>query len=95
VEHLRRLLRVFRANVRAGRQYVPAPYPGRVTLFRACDAPANGGDPTLGWGALSAQVDVEDAPGNHLTLLAEPHVQALAARLRASIDAVLAERGRQ
>jgi thioesterase domain-containing protein len=90
VEHLRRLLRVFRANVRAARGYDPAPYPGRMTLFRAADQPVSNGDPTLGWGALTGEpVEVHGMPANHLTLLAEPHVQELAARLRADIDAVL------
>ncbi|HEV8580122.1 MAG TPA: amino acid adenylation domain-containing protein [Thermoanaerobaculia bacterium] len=89
VEHLRRLLRVFRANVRAARSYDPAPYPGRITLLRASDQAVNG-DPTLGWSALSGEsVKVHSMAGTHLTLLAEPHVQELAARLRADIDVAL------
>jgi amino acid adenylation domain-containing protein len=94
VEHLRRLLRVFRANVRAGRQYVPVPWPGRLTLFRAEEGSGTASDPTLGWGALAAgPVDVQGVPGSHLTLLAEPCVQTLAARLRAAIDTALGHGG--
>jgi thioesterase domain-containing protein len=89
-EPLSRLLRVFKANVRAFRQYRPGSYPGTVTLFRPAvllspeEAPA---DPMLGWGALSPRpVAVESVPGDHISALAEPHVRTLAARLLTSID---------
>jgi thioesterase domain-containing protein len=92
-EPLRRLLDVFKTNVRAFRLYRPRPYPGPITLFRP--APANGGpeaaDPTLGWAALSPRpVGIETVPGDHISALAEPHVQSLAGRLRARIDQTLA-----
>jgi thioesterase domain-containing protein len=95
-EPLRRLLAVFKANVRAFRLYRPGSYPGPITLFRP--ALANGGpedpaaaDPTLGWGALSPRpVGIETVPGDHISALAEPHVQTLAGRLRACIDQALA-----
>ncbi len=85
-ESLRRLLAVFKTNVRAFRRYRPGPYPGKITLF----LPAEGDfadDPTHGWGALSPlPVDIEIVPGNHVSALAEPHVGTLAERLRLSID---------
>lgn len=84
-EPLRRLLDVFKANVRAFRRYRPAPYPGPVTLFRPAEAESPS-DPTLGWSALAPRVDIEIVPGDHITALAEPHVRALAERLRARID---------
>ncbi|HEY3570221.1 MAG TPA: amino acid adenylation domain-containing protein [Thermoanaerobaculia bacterium] len=81
---LRRLLRVYATNVRAFRRYVPQPYDGRITLIRAEGAhfdPALG--PDLGWERLSPHpVDRVDVPGDHITLLAEPHVRTLADRLR-------------
>jgi thioesterase domain-containing protein len=91
-ESLRRLLAVFKTNVRAFRRYRPGPYPGPITLFRP--ALANGGpedpaaaDPTLGWGALSPRpVKIETVPGDHISALAEPHVRSLAVRLRACMD---------
>jgi thioesterase domain-containing protein len=90
-EPLRRLLAVFKANVRAFRTYRPGPYPGRITLFRPADAEPETGDgaadPTRGWGALSPlPVAIETIPGDHISALAEPHVAALAARLRTCID---------
>ncbi|HZF07493.1 MAG TPA: thioesterase domain-containing protein [Thermoanaerobaculia bacterium] len=95
-EPLSRLLRVFRTNVRAFRRYQPGRYPGRITLFRpaapgpeATDAAdlAAVADPTLGWGALTPfPVTLETVPGDHISALAEPHVAALAGRLRTAID---------
>lgn len=87
-EPLRRLLDVFKANVRAFRRYRPEPYPEPITLFRPQEGDEPGQDPTLGWGALAPRVDVETVPGDHVSALAEPHVRTLAARLRARIDQV-------
>lgn len=96
LEQLRRLLRVFKTNVRAFRRYRPRPYPGPITLFRVAaaagqpedpeDVAAAAAEPTLGWGALSTRpVEIETVPGDHISALAEPHVRVLAARLAARI----------
>lgn len=89
-EPLSRLLRVFKTNVGAFRQYRPAPYPGPITLFRPeilLEPEASPADPTLGWGALSPRpVAVESVPGDHISALAEPHVRTLAERLLTCID---------
>lgn len=87
-EQLRRLLHVFKTNVRAFRRYQPGPYPGRITLFRPAEVEENAAasaDPTLGWGALSPVV-VETVPGDHISAMAEPRVRTLAERLRGCID---------
>jgi len=43
-----------------------------------------------GWGRLAAGgIDVHIVPGNHFTMMREPFVEALAARLRACIDETL------
>ncbi len=84
-EELSRLLEVFGANARAFLHYEPSYYDGRVTLFRASESesPPTADDPTVGWGALSGkEVQVEQVPGNHYTLLTPPHVAYLAERLR-------------
>jgi thioesterase domain-containing protein len=84
LEQLRRLLRVYRANVRAYRLYVPRPAAGRITLILAEQGsldPAPG--PDLGWEKLSPlPVDRLVVPGNHHTLLVDPNVRTLADRLR-------------
>jgi thioesterase domain-containing protein len=85
---LRRLLRVYKSSVRSYRSYQPRPFPGTVTLFRA---EAAGFDPSLGadlgWsGHTPLPVAVHEVPGDHITLLAEPHVAVLAGRLRACLN---------
>jgi thioesterase domain-containing protein len=80
-EHLKPLAA---ANMKAMGSYVPQPYRGKVTLFRAMGRRLKIYDPhAYGWAALAAGgVDVVEVPGDHLTLLKEPHVKFLADRLQ-------------
>jgi thioesterase domain-containing protein len=95
--HFRRLMAT---HYQALRDYTPRPYPGRVTLFRARTRPLFrlcGRD--LGWAALAGGgLDVISIPGNHESILKEPHVRTLAAalkdRLRAAAAAASPERTR-
>lgn len=84
---VRRLLRVFRSNRKAVEVYLPQSYAGAVELFRAVDEVNEFSDePTLNWNRYVTKVDVHQIPGNHYSMLTRPHVQALAERLRASLD---------
>ncbi len=67
-----------------GRDYVPARYGGRISVFRARRQPRNRiRDFHLGWGKLAGGgVDVHFIPGDHGNVLKEPHVQGLAAELK-------------
>jgi len=75
------------------------PYPGRVVLLR-CAATLAGAspEPTLGWEALATGgVDVHWMPGDHGSLVFEPHAAAVADCLRARLGAagrLLATAGR-
>lgn len=68
--------------------YKPQSYAGRVTLFRAADFRVRPKDPSLGWKRVAAGgVEIHEVPGEHgSTLLKEPHVQVVAARLKACLD---------
>ncbi|MBD2076663.1 amino acid adenylation domain-containing protein [Phormidium sp. FACHB-592] len=77
------LLRIVYANAQAAYRYVPQPYPDRITLFKATEqADVMGQDSTLGWSTLTTDVQLHPVPGNHLSLLKQPHVQTLAQQLR-------------
>jgi amino acid adenylation domain-containing protein len=90
-ERLRRAVAVLRANVIAGAKYRPSrPYPGRIVVFRASKR-KRVTDTALGWGRLAAEVTDHEVPGDHVSILGPPGVDALAATLRRAMDE--AERG--
>ncbi|HET7462017.1 MAG TPA: amino acid adenylation domain-containing protein, partial [Longimicrobium sp.] len=77
------LWNVYRANVAAAAAYVPG---GRVSapvlVVRAADGPLAGADPALGWSAAAAGgVRARAVPGDHFSIVREPHVHALAAQI--------------
>jgi thioesterase domain-containing protein len=97
---LRRVLAVYRANDRALQSYRPGPYPDGLTLFRAeerlvppdeAEDLGSLGEEDLGWRrVVSGPVEIHTVPGNHLSLMAEPHVRTLAERLRGCLERALA-----
>lgn len=65
-------------------RYSPRAAPSRLVLFRA--ATTRAGYPAtalLGWDRLTRNVEVHEMPGDHLTMLRDPHVSIVAGRLRA------------
>ncbi len=81
------MFELFLIHLRETMAYVPRAYPHRVTLFKATRLGGRyGKDPTMGWGLLAAGgVEMHDLPGEHLTVLRQPHVNALAAALERSL----------
>jgi thioesterase domain-containing protein len=91
-EAARRLLAVYRTNLKAFAAYRPQPYPGPLTLFRPEAAPA--GRSLNGWETVpTGAIDVQPVSGDHYTMLGSPQVRHLAERLRACIDRALEGRG--
>jgi len=74
---------VLEANLRAQREWQPNVFRGRITLLRSAERTVDFEfDPRMGWGRLATQgVEILDVPGEHQTMLWEPHVQVLAGRL--------------
>jgi amino acid adenylation domain-containing protein len=76
------------AHQRASWGYAPKPYDGRLDLFRAIEQkeiwqPDSG----LGWGGLAVRgIQIHDIPGDHSSIMAEPNVSILAARLGESLS---------
>ncbi|NEP51000.1 MAG: SDR family NAD(P)-dependent oxidoreductase, partial [Moorea sp. SIO3C2] len=91
---LRRLFLVYKANMQAMAQYVPQKvYPNPITLLRASeihpeddflpDKKMTQKDPNWGWSQLSSQsLSFHTVPGNHFTMMKEPHIQRLAQILK-------------
>ena len=65
------------------RGYQIAPYPGKVTLFRATEDV----NPKLGWQKLAQSgLSIHDIPGEHLEILQEPMVGMLADKIQAELQ---------
>jgi len=75
------------AMVLATRRYIPPPYRGRVLLFKqTVDREGRFRFKDYGWGAVVQDgLEVCEIPGEHLTLLVEPGVNLLAAKLDAAM----------
>ncbi|HEX7807497.1 MAG TPA: alpha/beta fold hydrolase, partial [Thermoanaerobaculia bacterium] len=88
----RALQDVQQANYLALRNYRPSIYPGDVVFFYAEGEPEGfTREKQHGWSILAGSgVHSEQVPGDHLTMLDEPHVKGLADKL----SEWLAERGR-
>jgi thioesterase domain-containing protein len=79
---------ILKTHERAWRAYRPHPYAGRITLFRAQErALAAGEPPDLGWAAIAAGgVDIVEVPGDHNTMLHDPHLAELAKAIESGLD---------
>jgi thioesterase domain-containing protein len=93
---LRRFLRAMRSAFRSARRYAPAPYAGRVTLLQATDSSSGSQDEVKAlsrrqverWSAIvTGGLDVHEVPGHHFDLLGPPHIEVLAARIAAMLEA--------
>jgi thioesterase domain-containing protein len=86
------LKRLFHAHVKLVGEYTIKPYEGRLTLIRPTESPVAAIPPLdRGWSRL-ADVEVRFVPGQHHTMVKEPHVGILARELRDCLGAVAAER---
>ncbi len=81
------LIKVLDCNVRAVKEYQPQIFAGKATLFWSeYQNWYIKKHPTLGWGDLVADgLDIQQIPGNHTSLMEEPHVRVLAEKLKSSI----------
>ena len=89
VDFVERLFRVYQRLSQAQRTYVPAgTYTGPAVLLRAA-TPQSGQARTedLGWHAwLTGTLTVYEVPGDHYTMLSEPHVPRVSEQLGPHLD---------
>jgi thioesterase domain-containing protein/acyl carrier protein len=98
ITHLNSMVQLLKAN--SSVNYVPQDvYPTKITLLRAEETVIKfdefnselssqiSQDLAWGWNKFSAEpVDVHFVPGNHTTMMYQPHVQILAEQLKACIE---------
>jgi amino acid adenylation domain-containing protein len=98
-KQLQGFLKVTKAVSQAYDLYKPCnDYPTKITFFRASENNSEDfvsvaefseilQDPTWGWNEFSAEpVELYFVPGDHVTMMTEPHVLALAERLQICIE---------
>lgn len=67
--------------------YQPAFYSGKVTVFRAKRQPYFAHpDLSLGWGAVSGEIEIQDIPGHHAGAILEPRARIVAAILQDCLE---------
>jgi phthiocerol/phenolphthiocerol synthesis type-I polyketide synthase E len=90
-EELSIVLKLFRINMQAMREYQPGPYPGKIHFFLAKERDAfNAQTPAHGWIPLAEQgIEIYTIPGDHISMNEEPQVRVLAHYLRQSFPASL------
>ena len=86
LEQVNGFLEVYKANTKAHYAYTPQEaYRSQVTVFRAQEEACD--NPSMGWDNYSLKsVETYEVPGEHITMLAEPHVQVLAKCLKACLE---------
>ncbi|HLO03360.1 MAG TPA: thioesterase domain-containing protein, partial [Symbiobacteriaceae bacterium] len=83
------LYQVYCAHVEAMEEYTPGPYSGSAVLFQASGTAgvAATGD-SLGWGSyVAGGVQAIPVPGDHYSMMSDPHIQVLAQRLNEQLHA--------
>ena len=80
-------------NHEASIRYNPEPYAGKVILFKSdqtLQEVDNIKDPQLGWGEVAlGGVEIINCPGDHVSMLTDPHVETVANKLRQAIAGAL------
>jgi len=82
----------------AGMDYVPKPYPGKLVLFRGQRKTSKAIAEMLrknqyGWkGLAGGGLEIIDVPGDHHTMMQEPHVSVLAGEITNYLERYAAQR---
>ncbi len=81
-----RIIELFEGNVRAVVDYRAQAYSGRVDLYQAAETlvPVRR-LPVTEWQRVCCDLHVHTVPGNHLSMIHQPHVRGLAAALSAEL----------
>lgn len=90
ISQIRGIVQCLKASLQAA--YVPQEvYPNRITVLRASEQQLFD-DPTMGWDKFSSKpIQSYDVPGDHITMVTEPHVQVLAEQLTICIEQAQAD----
>ena len=79
----------------AASSYEPKPLGCPAVIFRCKDWPMlSAGDPYFGWReSLAGRTEIHEVPGDHVGMFRDPNVQALAEKLRVSLEKARKQEG--
>ena len=83
----KRYIVVNETQINAWLDYQPKPLQGSIQLYRSEENKDNA-EPYLGWKDLVDDVEIIDVPGNHITMLQQPHVETLANKLSRALKKI-------
>lgn len=88
LSQIRGLFEVFKANVKAVAEFAPRKAGYRIVLLEASERLTDAAERlAAGWDELTEDgIKVVEVPGNHFTMIREPHVRFTAERLSRCID---------
>ena len=88
IPQLRHLFDLFKVNVHATEHYRPAKSEQQVILLQAADAPPRHAATTLKrWKKVAEVVEAHRLPGDHYSIVTEPHVAVLAEQIKSVLTA--------
>jgi thioesterase domain-containing protein len=88
VPQLRHLFELFKANVHAAESYRPVKSEHQIILLQAADAPPRHAATTLKrWKKVAEVVEAHRLPGDHYSIVNEPHVAVLAEQIKSVLTA--------
>ena len=76
----KRYIIVNETQIQAWTDYEAKPYSGEIILLRS-EENLNQAEPDLGWQKITAGVKIIDVPGDHISMLQEPHLKSTAAAI--------------
>ena len=76
----KRYILVNETQIQAWLQYKAKPISGKIVLFRS-EENRTQAETDLGWHKITGGVEIVDVPGNHITMLQEPHVREVATEI--------------
>ncbi len=84
----KRYILVNETQIQAWLQYTAKPYSDTIVLFRS-EENRNAAEADLGWKKITAGVDIVDVPGNHITMLQEPHLKQVAMEISKRLNGLV------
>ena len=80
LKDFKRYILVNETQIQAWVNYQLKPYDGEMTLLRS-EENAKADPPDLGWSKWVGKIKIIDVPGDHISMLLEPHVHAVAEKI--------------